>query len=144
MIRIILFAIVAWGLSPSQEKATTGFYILISEKGNCPQYFATLDKKQIYCVPQKPIFDQSIFVSVTEVNIREKRKYIDLYLSVKGMESLKSLIKNLPNATLILVVENNVIGVLTNKDIVGRFIRIDGDILSNDLEWIHDHIESTL
>ena len=60
------------------------------------------------------------------------------------MESLKSLIKNLPNATLILVVENNVIGVLTNKDIVGRFIRIDGDILSNDLEWIHDHIESTL
>lgn len=144
MIRIFLFAIAVLGLWPSQEKATTGFYIMIAEKANCPQQFATLDNRQTYCVPRKPILDQSIFVSVTDVKIMDKRKYIDLYLSVQGMETLKSLVKNLPNATIILVVEDNVIGVLRNKDIVGRFIRIDSDILSKDLEWIHDHIESNL
>lgn len=144
MIRIALFTIATFVFQPLQEKANTGFYIMISEKENCLQKFATMDKKQTYCVPRKPILDQSIFVSVTEVKILEKRKYIDLYLSVKGMEALKNLVKNLPNATIILVVEDNVIGVLKNKDIVGRFIRIDSDILSRDLEWIHDHISARL
>ena len=144
MIRIILFAIAVLGVSPSQEKATTGFYIMIAEKGNCPQLFATRDKKQTYCVPRKPILDQGIFVSITEVKIKEKRKYVDLYLSPKGMETLKSLVKNLPNATLILVVDDSVIGVLKNTDVVGRFIRIDSDILSQELEWVHEHISARL
>ena len=117
---------------------------MISEKENCPQKFATIDNKQTYCVPRKPILDQRIFVSVTDVKVLKKRKYIDLFVSTKGMETLKTLVKNLPNATLILVVEDKVIGILKNKDIVGRFIRIDSDILSQDLEWVHDHIESIL
>jgi hypothetical protein len=144
MIRIALFTIAVFVFPPLQEKANTGFYIMISEKENCPQKFATMDKKQTYCVPRKPILDQSIFVSVTDVKILEKRKYIDLYLSTKGMDALKNLVKNLPNATIILVVDDKVIGVLRNTDIVGRFIRIDSDILSKDLEWIHDYIASGL
>ena len=60
------------------------------------------------------------------------------------MEVLKKLVATLPNATFILVVENKVIGVLENKDILGRFIRIDAEINSKEIYWIHDQLKSVL
>ena len=144
MIRVILFIIVSFSFQNSQEQSSTGFYVMISEKEkNCPQKFMTMDNKQAYCVPRKPILDRSVFVSVSEIRQLEKRKYIDLYLSTKGMESLKNLVTNLPNASFILVVEDKVVGVLKNKDVVGRFIRIDSDILSKDIDWVHDHLKKS-
>jgi len=56
---------------------------------------------------------------------------------------LKNLVTNLPNASFILVVEDKVVGVLKNKDVVGRFIRIDSDILSKDIDWVHDHLKKS-
>jgi len=57
------------------------------------------------------------------------------------MELLKTIVASLPNATLILIVDNKVVGVLKNKDVVGRFIRVDSDLISQQIEWIHDKLK---
>lgn len=144
MIRVLLLTIVFYSFQNSQELGSTGIYVMISDKDkNCPQKFMTIDSKQAYCVPKRPILDRSVFISVSEIKQLEKRKYIDLYISVKGMESLKNLVTNLPNASFILVVEDKVVGVLKNKDVVGRFIRIDSDIFSKDIDWVHDRLKKS-
>jgi len=121
----------------------TGFYVQIEKKTNCPQEIRTFDDVQIFCVPNKPILDRTAFTTISEVktDTNKKRKYIDLHLSKKGMDLLNTVVNSLPNATLILVVENKVVGVLKNKDIVGRFIRIDSDPASRQIEWIHDKLK---
>lgn len=121
----------------------TGFYIQIDKKTNCPQEVRTFDNVGVFCVPQKPILDKSAFTSISAVQVdyNKKRKYIDLHLSTKGMELLKTVVNSLPNSTLVLVVENKVVGVLKNKDIVGRFIRVDSDLVSQQIEWIHDKLK---
>ncbi len=121
----------------------TGFYIQIDKKTNCPQEVRTFDNVGVFCVPQKPILDKTVFTTISEIQVdhNRKRKYIDLHLSTKGMELLKTVVTSLPNATLILVVDNKVVGVLKNKDIVGRFIRVDSDLISQQIEWIHDKLK---
>jgi hypothetical protein len=123
----------------------TGFYIQIDKKTNCPQEVRTFDNVGAFCVPNKPILDRTAFTSVSEIQIDQgkKRKYIDLHISTKGMELLKAVVTSLPNAKLILVVDNKVVGVLKNKDIVGRFIRIDSDMVSQQIEWIRDRLKVT-
>ncbi|HEY5826226.1 MAG TPA: hypothetical protein VIT44_17770 [Cyclobacteriaceae bacterium] len=121
----------------------TGFYIQIDKKTNCPQEVRTFDNVGVFCVPNKPILDRTVFTSISEIQIdhNKKRKYIDLYLSAKGMELLKTVVTSLPNSTLILVVDNKVVGVLKNKDVVGRFIRVDSDMVSQQIEWIHEKLK---
>ena len=143
MNRIILFLFII-GISSYVQAQNTGFFVVISEKENCPRKFSTIDLRQFYCSSQKPIIDQQAFASVGEVILAKKSRYLDLFLSAKGMEVLKKLVATLPNATFILVVENKVIGVLENKDILGRFIRIDAEINSKEIYWIHDQLKSVL
>ncbi len=121
----------------------TGFYIQTDKKSNCPQEVRTFDDVQAFCIPGKPILDRTAFTSISEIqtDLNKKRKYIDLHLSTKGMELLRTVVSSLPNATLILVVDNKVVGVLKNKDILGRFIRIDSDLLSKQIDWIHDKLK---
>ena len=121
----------------------TGFYIQIDKKTNCPQEVRTFDDVQAFCIPHKPILDRTTFTSISEIqtDLAKKRKFIDLHMSAKGMELLRTVVSSLPNATLILVVDNKVVGVLKNKDIVGRFIRIDSDLLSKQIDWIHDKLK---
>ena len=121
----------------------TGFYIQIDKKTNCPQEVRTFDNLAAFCVPQKPILDRSAFTSVGEIQVdhNKKRKHIDIYISTKGMELLKTVVTSLPNANLILIVDNKVVGILRNKDVVGRFIRVDSDLVSQQLEWIHDKLK---
>ncbi len=122
----------------------TGFYIQIDKKTNCPQEVKTLDDIQVFCIPNKPILDRGAFTSISDIQIETagKRKIIDLHISPKGMELLKTVVNSLPNATLVLVVDNKVVGILKNKDIVGKFIRIDSDIASRRMEWIHEHLKT--
>jgi len=123
----------------------TGFYIQIDKKTNCPQEVRTFDNVGVFCVPQKPILDKTAFTTISEIQVdhAKKRKYIDLHLSAKGMDLLKTVVNSLPNATLILVVDNRVVGVLKNKDVVGRFVRVDSDLVSQQIEWIHDKLKPT-
>jgi len=124
-------------------QGNTGFYIQIDKKTNCPQEVRTFDNIGVFCVPNKPILDKTVFTSISEIQVdhSKKRKYIDLHLSTKGMELLKTVVTSLPNSTLILVVDNKVVGVLKNKDVVGRFIRVDSDLVSQQIEWIHDKLK---
>jgi len=121
----------------------TGFYIQIDKKTNCPQEVKTFDNLAAFCVPQKPILDRSAFTSIGEIQVdqNKKRKYIDIHVSTKGMELLKTVVTSLPNASIILIVDNKVVGILRNKDVVGRFIRVDSDLVSQQLEWIHDRLK---
>jgi hypothetical protein len=144
MLRVILVLLLYSFSSYCYSQDSTGFYFTISEKEkNCPQRFRTFDEKQSFCAPQKPILDRSVFTNVTEIQFdsQRKRKYIDLYLTPKGLERLKAITSSLPNASLILVVDEKVVGLLKNKDVVGRFIRIDSDLSSRQLDWIHDKLK---
>lgn len=145
MARVFLYMIMTLTCLTRQEKLSdTGFYILITERNNCPLRMPTLNGQRTYCVPQKPVLDEHVFTSVSEIRLQDKRKYIDIYLSAKGMEALKKLVARLPNATYILAVDGKAIGVLKNMDVLGRFIRIDSDLLSKELEWVHGRLEANL
>lgn len=122
----------------------TGFYIQTDKKLSCPQEVRTFDNVQAFCIPNKPILDKTVFTSVSEIqtDAHRKRKYIDLQLSTQGMQSLKTVVSSLPNATIVLVVDNKVVGLLKNKDVLGRFIRIDSDLVSKQIDWIHDHLKA--
>jgi hypothetical protein len=122
----------------------TGFYIQIEKKISCPQEVKTFDEVQTFCIPAKPILDRTVFTSISEIQIDavHKRKHIDLFMSPKGSALLKTVVNSLPNATIILVVENRVVGFLKNKDIAGgTFVRIDSDLVSKQIEWIHDKLK---
>jgi hypothetical protein len=124
---------------PCLGQGDTGFYIEMDKKISCPQLLKDFNGTQTFCITKKPVLDKTVFISTSEIQIdpNTKRKYIDLFLSVEGMNTLKRLVDSLPNASIILVIDNEVIGRLTNKDLLGRFIRIDSDLRSQLIEWIH-------
>jgi len=129
---------------PCFSQDNTGFYIEIEKKTNCPQLVRTFDETLTFCVPKRPILDRTVFTSIGDIQVdaAKKRKYIDLHLNSKGMETLKTVVASLPNSNIILVVNDRVVGRLKNKDIVGRFIRIDSDLVSQQIEWIHSHLKA--
>jgi hypothetical protein len=117
---------------------------MIPDLENCPQVIRSMDNQRFFCVTQRPILGESAFESVGDIQQGVKTKYIELFLSEKGIDALKKLVARLPKTNLVLVVNNKAVGVLHDKALLGQFIRIDGPENSTEINWIHDQLKLKL
>jgi hypothetical protein len=146
---LVLFfvLIVAAAHETAAQENSMGIYLTVkSEKkyNNCPKKLFTRDKKTLVCVTPKPIIAVGDFSYLTEIrnDMAINFSYFNLVLSQQGFDKVKSIIASLPGAELVLVVDENVVGFIKDKNqIVNRSIRLDGAANSEDVQWLHKRLK---
>jgi hypothetical protein len=91
-------------------RAQTGFF-LIADDRDCGHKVTALDRKQ-YCITDKPIIEKSEFKAEGNLQreIPSQKQYFNLRFSKAGFEKLKVICEQLPEKTLIFVVNGQAVG----------------------------------
>jgi len=116
-----------------------------TDKVLCQRTIYSRDHLKNACILNSAIITQSDFVSVSAINRISGIKYFYLQLSPNGLKKLQMVLTTIPDAELILVVNDALVGTFNNLDqLKTRNIQITGGINSPDVDWIHDALSSAL
>ena len=142
---VALLAICANSLG--QTTVLSGFYINISNKKKCSNLITAFVGRDDYCVSENPIIGVSEFESISRIKIDPitGEQSIVLKLSPVGNRAWEGVLKNLPDALLVLVVEGYVVGTFKNEGYrKSNVIPIYAPRESSQLQWIYDHLKSVM
>ncbi len=131
--------------SVAQNTGGNGFYVVIKSTRNCPNTLTSHDHLKSYCLPKEPVISSAEFASVTEIQYDSilQLKFMLLTLTRSGHKSIDFITKNLPDAQLALVIDNQVAGIFNNMDKnYGSTIKIMGGVNAPEVEWIHEKLKA--
>src|SRR6267154_6756995 len=78
--------------------AQTGFFLIVTNKENCPHLVKTVDNQQQYCIPVDPIISGEEFrvEGNLQYDLSRNNQFFGLRLSKLGLETLRLICANLP------------------------------------------------
>ena len=126
------------------QNSISGFYVLLAVKKNCPNQLSTRDGTKTYCLTTEPVIPESDFELIGDVQFDSLllQKYFVLRLTNNGFSSFKFMVNRLPDAKLVLVIDELVAGVFDHVDKnIGRSIPIRGNSNTAGIDWIHDRLK---
>lgn len=139
---LLFFALASFIAALAQAPIEPGFYLTQEgQKTKCRQEVKSFKKGVRYCILPRPILSADEFEFVTEIHkdTITRLEYVDLWISVSGLNSVKAAIEMLPDSRMVLVLDNIVAGTFT-KDFIKKktkYIRISGVGTSKEIKHIH-------
>lgn len=130
-----------------QTRSLSGFYINITNKKNCTNLIPELVGREEYCISENPIINAGEFESITRIHIDPltNEQTMNLKLSPKGLKTWEGVVKNLPEAVILLVIDGQVVGIFKNEGYrKSNIIPIYAPAGSSQLQWIHDHLKKVM
>jgi hypothetical protein len=142
--------IAIFSTSYAQENSSGIFLKMKSGKKNSEGFgkiVLTQDRiksKSVY-VPENPIIPTTEFVSVSEItnNLKKDQSYFKLTFSDEGVATLKELTTT-TDVTIVLIMENVVVGELKAGEIRNKSIQISGPANSSDVQWANTMIKKII
>jgi len=146
---IIAKCLLLMALTPSRSplvETNAGIFLVVKNEKICEKRVFNIDKKVKVCVTPEPILAVDNFTSVSSIVKRDSlgvNCYFNLGFSQTGMERLKKIYTTLPQAELVLVVDNTVVGFITNLNTIrNKSLAIEGN--EKDLILIHEKFKVAL
>ena len=145
-ITILLLAFVASIPSAVAQTSKVGIYITVKYKRKCENPATSLDEKK-YCLAPQPVLTIDDISHVTPINLDlANQRYFNLVFKESGVAKLKNLSIAFPNATIVLVADNLILGFLKDLDVL-RFntLKMTADPRSEkNVDFVHDKLKAFL
>lgn len=125
------------------QSAKNGIFLTTKFAKNCQNRLKTFTKTKI-CLTPSPIVPITDFEEVTDMlmdPVTPDKAYFNLNLSESAYQRIKKLHAEMPGAEFALVVNNVVVGFISNlSSLRNRIIRIDGNSNSQEFKSIHSDL----
>lgn len=134
----LLFCFILAEISACFAQHQTGFYLVVESKNNCTHWVKSFDRKNNFCITEKPIIGETEFESVSGIQYDQAKqtKLVNLKLTKNGFTTIKTISK-LPNCKLLFVVADRGVGIFNGFDQrVGQTIPISGSLISMEIDWV--------
>jgi len=141
-IAFVIAVVVSISLASNAQGTTFGIYMTTGSK-NCPKKVTTITKKKI-CVMAQPVLALEDVAHISSIRYDFKNQpYFNITVTESGHSKLKSLAIAFPNQQIAVVVDDTLIGYLSDLDrLRGPYIRIgssDGSL--EDVQMIHQKLK---
>jgi hypothetical protein len=144
MIRTILLGVfLISGQTPGlcQDKLSDGFYLVV----DCdvrPEISrrSLLDRRRVLCLAQQPFLSIREIEDVSGIITADRTYYFDINISKKAVDKLRTVKANLKNATITLVVNNEVVFIIEDKMTIVHILRIVVFSTAEDLAYVREQI----
>jgi hypothetical protein len=144
MIRVILIGVLLIsGLIPGlcQGDLSDGFYLTV----DCdvrPEISrkSILDSRRVLCLAQQPFLSMREVDDVSSVINADRAYYFDINISKKGADKLRKIKASLKNATIALIVNNEMVFIIEDKMTIQHILRILVFSSAEDLAAVREQI----
>ena len=99
-----------------------------------------LDSRRVLCLAQQPFLSMREVEDVGSITTVDRTHYFDINISKKAIDKLRTVKASLKNATIALVVNNEVVFIIEDKMTIAHILRIVVFSSAEDLANVREQI----
>jgi hypothetical protein len=128
------------------QPSEVGVYVTVKKKKKCENEVVSIINEK-YCLAPLPVLTKQDFASITEIKLDlANQRYFTLAFTENGATKLRNLAVAFPNNEIVMVIDNLVVGVLTNLELLksNTLKMTDGGAPGNNVQLVHEKLSALI
>lgn len=128
------------------QESRLGVYITVKYSKKCENQVVNIEHKK-FCLAPQPVLTQIDLSYITEIKLDlAMQSYFTLVFTENGAAKLRNLAIGFPNSEIVLVVDKQIIGFLTDLDqLRSNTLKMTAGVkYGNNVEYVHEKLRAFL